>query len=150
MSSDSDRFVVFDVQRFCVHDGPGIRTVVFLKGCSLRCQNPESLRAKPEIANYGGRCVRCGRCVEACPEDAIDGWGSRFDRSRCIACGSCVEACPYEARRLVGRRLTPEELLNEVLTDKPYFVASGGGVTLSGGEPLMQARRLAPFLELWG
>lgn len=142
---------VFDVQRFCVHDGPGIRTVVFLKGCSLRCcwcQNPESIEARPQIAFFADRCLDCLACVHACRNGAANPQAPRIDRSHCQACGACTEACPSEALRLVGTRLSPEALLPRIEADRPYFETSGGGVTLSGGEPLTQAHAAASLLAL--
>ena len=140
---------VFDVQRFCLHDGPGIRTVVFLKGCPLRCrwcQNPESLRPEPELAFYADRCAGCMRCAEACEHDAVRPGPERLDRAACTVCGDCAAACPHEALRLVGREVAPEELLDELEQDRPYFEATGGGVTLSGGEPLAQAAEASRLL----
>lgn len=141
---------VFDIQRFSIHDGPGIRTVVFFKGCSLACswcQNPEAVRLQPEMAYYEERCIPgCSTCEDVCPEQAV---GSerhgRLDFARCTVCGRCVEACPGDAIRLVGRRVTVEDLLAEVLRDQPFYAASGGGVTLSGGEPALHA----PFLQVF-
>lgn len=133
--------LVFDVQRFSLHDGPGIRTTVFFKGCPLRCrwcQNPESLRPDPEIAFWADRCRTERDCVEACPERAIDPAGGLPAAERCKACGRCEAACAYGARRLIGRRVPVGELLDEALRDQPFFETSGGGITLSGGEPTLQ------------
>ncbi len=140
---------VFDVQRFCLHDGPGIRTVVFFKGCPLRCrwcQNPESLRSEPEVAFFADRCAGCMRCAGACEHGAVRPGRARVDRAACEACGACAAACPHEALRLVGREVEAEDLLAEVARDLPYFAATGGGVTLSGGEPLAQPRGAARLL----
>ncbi|HHQ47418.1 MAG TPA: glycyl-radical enzyme activating protein, partial [Acidobacteria bacterium] len=141
--------LVFDVQRFCVHDGPGIRTVVFLKGCPLHCpwcQNPESIATGPEMAFYAERCMECMDCAAVCPRDAILAGAERIDREACDACGLCAEACPGEALRLVGELRSVDDVLEELLRDEPYYRASGGGVTLSGGEPLLQARGAAELL----
>ncbi len=133
--------IVFDVQRFSVHDGPGIRTTVFFKGCPLRClwcQNPEGLRAEPEVAFYPERCRAARDCRAACPRDALRPDGGRVVRDRCDGCGRCADACPYEALRVVGRRVTVDALAAHVLRDAPFYAASHGGVTLSGGEPTAQ------------
>ena len=135
--------IVFNLQRFSIHDGPGIRTTVFLKGCPLRCRwchNPESQRREPEISFDAARCVGCGRCVEVCPErcHALTAEGHRFDRVRCRVCGRCAEACLPGALAVVGKRMGVDEVLREVLADRPFYETSGGGMTLSGGEPMAQ------------
>lgn len=139
-----------DVQRFCLHDGPGIRTTVFFKGCPLRCrwcQNPEAIRPGAEMAFYAERCVGAGSCASVCPEDAIlPGPDRRIDVDRCTACGACAEACDHRALRLVGRRMDVDTLVAEVLKDRHFHVDSGGGVTLSGGEPMVHAPFLAQLL----
>jgi len=148
--TDGTRLQVFDVQRFCVHDGPGIRTTVFLKGCPLRCrwcQNPESQHSKTELAFVVQRCTGCGRCVDACPHRAVRSGAPPAEGGACRACGACVEACPHEARRLVGRSATVGELMDDVLADRRYMGDSGGGLTLSGGEPLVQPRGAAALLQ---
>lgn len=136
--------VIFDIQRFSVHDGPGIRTTVFLKGCSLRCfwcHNPEGLRAQPEIQFEPERCIGCGECVQMCAHDAQHlARGERsYDRDACTVCGQCVDYCYAGGLSVVGRRVTVADVLAEVLPDAAFFRDSGGGVTLSGGEPVLQA-----------
>jgi pyruvate formate lyase activating enzyme len=140
--------IVFDVQRFSVHDGPGIRTTVFFKGCPMRCrwcQNPEALRPQPEIAFYADRCHNSRDCGPACPQEALQWNGDRIIRQRCDACGRCVEACAYEALRVVGRKVSADALLQEVLRDVAFYRTSGGGVTLSGGEPTLQMEFVGAF-----
>jgi len=136
--------VVFDVSRGCVEDGPGVRTVVFLKGCPNHCgwcHNPEGRSPRPEIALDRRRCLECGACEEACPNEWVaddpESW-----RRVCTGCGACAEACPSGARRLVGRRVEVDALVAEVMADADFFAGTGGGVTFSGGEPLAQG----PFL----
>jgi pyruvate formate lyase activating enzyme len=143
VSETSIHGIIFDLQRFSLHDGPGIRTLVFFKGCPLRClwcSNPESQRSEPEMLFDPAKCVACGGCVVACPHGAVwraDG-GLEGDRARCVACGRCAEACPAEARTVAGRQVSVDEVVVEVLKDAPFFANSGGGVTLGGGEPMAQ------------
>jgi pyruvate formate lyase activating enzyme len=134
---------IFNIQRFSIHDGPGIRTTVFLKGCSLHCfwcHNPEGIAIKPQIQFFPERCIHCGECVAACPNDAnlIENDQTVFLREKCTVCGKCVETCYAEARILVGKEMTSEEVVQEVLKDRPFYETSKGGVTLSGGEPVLQ------------
>ena len=141
---------MFDIQRFSIHDGPGIRTLVFFKGCNLHCdwcQNPEAHDAQPTVAFYADRCRESFSCEEVCSEQAINRSGFRINVDRCTVCGDCVESCAYSALRLIGERLTPEELMDRILTDKPYF-DSGGGVTLSGGEPTLYPKFVSRFVDL--
>jgi len=131
---------VFNIQRFSLHDGPGIRTTVFLKGCPLRCRwchNPESLSPKPQLSLMASRCMGCGRCREVCPQ-GVHQEGKMPNYAACIACGACAEACPTTALELLGKTMTAEEVLTEVVKDKAFYARSGGGLTLSGGEPAMQ------------
>jgi pyruvate formate lyase activating enzyme len=144
--------VVFDVKRFAIHDGSGIRTSVFLKGCPLSCRwchNPESQRAGPEIFFDVASCVGCGACVSACPKGAVAlrGGVAWTDRDACPGCGRCAAACPAQARAVVGRRWGLDELLSEIDRDVLFYDQSGGGVTLSGGEPLAQAEFSLAILE---
>jgi pyruvate formate lyase activating enzyme len=140
--------IVTDIQRFSVHDGPGIRTTVFLKGCNLRCRwchNPETIHPRAELQVLPNRCIACGACLTACPRGAHvpaatgEAPGRReFHRHLCQACGACAAGCYAGALTLVGRELTAEEVLAEVLQDLRFYQNSGGGMTLSGGEPLFQ------------
>jgi pyruvate formate lyase activating enzyme len=143
---------VFNIQRYSIDDGPGIRTTVFLKGCPLRCtwcSNPESQAAEPEVSHSGALCKRCGHCAQVCELRAITvtDSGTHIDRAVCNNCGRCVEACSYQAMKMLGRRMTVEEVLREVIKDKQYYEISGGGVTVSGGEPLFQPQFVAALLR---
>ncbi len=143
---------VFNIQRCSIHDGPGIRTTVFIKGCPLRCDwchNPESLDGAPEVAINEQKCLSCGACVEACPEsDGVrPARGPGWDDGTCRRCGACAEACPGEARELIGEPRAVADLVAEIERDRPFFDASGGGVTFSGGEPLCHPTFLAACLE---
>lgn len=135
---------IWDIKKYALHDGPGIRTTVFLKGCPLRCLwccNPESQEFSPQIFWDKVECLHCGLCVEICPNQAVgfEDHGNRIvDPKRCQVCGLCAERCPGEAVKMAGRRVTVEEVLEEVGKDAVYFSRSGGGLTLSGGEPLAQ------------
>lgn len=150
MTAGTRDAAIVDIQRFSLHDGPGIRTTIFFKGCALRCawcQNPESLRIRQEMAFYSERCQNTMRCAAVCPEDAIiEGPDRRIDFAKCTACGLCAEACDHDAIRLIGTHLDEETLVAEILKDRDFFIDSGGGVTLSGGEPMMQAVYLKRFL----
>ena len=149
--SEPEGFIT-DIKRCAVHDGPGIRTTVFLKGCPMRCKwchNPETLNASNALMFFPRLCISCGACAGACPTGAArftDG-AVTFDRTLCTACGKCVPVCPADARRLAGRYVSLSELLEEVMRDSPFYRTSGGGVTLSGGEPLMQPAFTSAFFR---
>lgn len=130
--------IIFDVKEFSIFDGPGIRQTVFLKGCPLRCSwchNPEGLTAAAQIMVSANACTHCGKCRDLCRASA------------CTACGACVEVCPQNARRIAGRRMTSDELARLILKDADYYAQVGGGVTFSGGEPLMQSGFLIEVLD---
>jgi len=135
--------LVFDIQRSALHDGPGVRTTVFLKGCPLRCawcHNPESWVQRPELSYEPSSCAHCLECVAACPSEAHEARDGRhvFDRGRCEACGSCVPGCAHDALKLVGRVMSVGEVMAVVERDRAFYERSGGGLTVSGGEPLAQ------------
>jgi pyruvate formate lyase activating enzyme len=145
--------IVFDIQTYSLHDGPGIRTLVFLKGCPLTCvwcQNPESQDLQPEVMLYTERCTGCGHCVPVCPRQAIEiiGGKSHTRKNLCNGCGNCATFCPNEARIMAGRTMSAEEVFQEVRKDEVFYKNSGGGVTLSGGEPLAQAEFSTSILRL--
>lgn len=134
---------IFDIKQFAIHDGPGIRTTVFLKGCPLDCwwcHNPESRDSAPELVHYHTKCNSTGECIEACPVGALEVTtdGINIDRDRCTLCWECVSACPSGAIQRVGRNVTVDEILEEVEKSVIFFDSSGGGLTVSGGEPLQQ------------
>jgi len=144
--------IVFNVQRFSIHDGPGIRTTVFLKGCPLRCfwcHNPEGLRSGPELQVFPRLCIACGACGAVCSEGAqvIEGGRHEFRRDLCKGCGRCAQECFSGALVLVGRCMSVREVMEQILADRPFYEQSGGGVTLSGGEPLLQKRFAGSLLE---
>jgi pyruvate formate lyase activating enzyme len=146
---------VFNISRYAIHDGPGIRTTVFLKGCPLSCwwcHNPESIAPEPQISVRRSRCIRCGLCAQACPHHAISLSDEEMtaDPDLCQGCFDCARACPAEAREIVGRTMTVAEVMAEIRKDIPFYDESGGGVTFSGGEPLMQPAFLIGLLDACG
>lgn len=143
---------IFDLRRFSIHDGPGIRTTVFFQGCPLKCKwchNPEGRSGKAELMLRPARCIGCGACEETCPQGAITrpNGAVRIDRELCDRCGLCAEACYAEALNLAGYRVTALELACQIERDRIFYEQSGGGVTFSGGEPLLQAGFLSEVLE---
>ena len=139
----TEKGLIFDIKRFAVHDGPGIRTTIFLKGCPLSCwwcHNPEGLSQNKEIIYYDYRCMGCDRCVSVCSQHALEKRKNKILRHYqcCISCGSCVDICPSASQQLVGQHISTDNLINEIEKDTIFFESSSGGVTFSGGEPLMQ------------
>ncbi len=140
-----NKATIFDIERYATKDGPGIRTVIFFKGCNLRClwcQNPESQKTAPQIMYFRNKCIGCSRCLEICPQKAISEdpvFGLITDHNKCTACGKCSEVCFSDARRLIGNALSAEEVMIQIRRDNSFYRNSGGGVTFSGGEPLLQS-----------
>lgn len=144
--------LVFDIRKFSLHDGPGIRTTVFFKGCPLSCQwchNPESQSSAQEIMLWENRCIRCGTCITNCAVEAISREDGRVvtDRDVCTVCGTCTTYCAADARELVGKRMTVSEIMDDVKRDIVFFEESKGGVTFSGGEPMAQRSFLEELLK---
>ena len=132
---------LFNIQRFCTDDGPGIRTTVFFKGCNLRCawcHNPESQLRDVQLMFFADKCIGCGKCSEKCP-NALES---------CQLCGNCALYCPEDAREICGREYSADEVMDEILKDRAYYEASGGGVTFSGGECMLQINFLCELLKL--
>ena len=149
---NSEKGLIFDISRTRLYDGPGIRTAVFLKGCPLRCvwcHNPESQRTQPELLYAEHLCVHCGKCAKVCSVGCHKFQERHeLDRTYCIGCGECAEKCPTSALRLAGKPVTAEEVIKEVLKDKVYYEESGGGMTVTGGEPMLQIDFLEKLLYL--
>lgn len=142
---------ISEIQRFSLHDGPGIRTLVFLKGCLLGCewcQNPESQEISPAIAFYKNRCKKSFECLKVCPDDAITKGNHRINYTKCTMCLKCIEVCNYQALELIGENLSAQDLLQAVLVDKHYYDSSNGGVTISGGEATLHSGFLDEFASL--
>jgi pyruvate formate lyase activating enzyme len=151
ISKPHHKATILEIQRMSTEDGPGIRTTIFFKGCSLKCgwcHNPESISAHPQVHWIANQCINCKTCLEVCPEGALsfDPDGNRVDRDLCTGCGLCAEACPATALDQLGLEWQVDDLLAEVIKDRTYFEKSGGGVTLGGGEPTLQLQFNREFL----
>ncbi len=148
-----EQAVIFNIQRFSLHDGPGIRTTVFMKGCPLKCfwcANPESQEVNPNLIVRNIQCKRCGACINACPHEAIrmgESGEREIDWEKCDHCLVCVDACIYQSMNRCGEYMGIKEVVDEVIRDEAFYVNSGGGVTLSGGEPLLQIEFAAQLLK---
>jgi pyruvate formate lyase activating enzyme len=144
--------IVFDIRKYSIHDGPGIRTTVFFKGCPLRCwwcHNPEGQDPGPELVYRESRCIHCGECVNSCQRGGISVRSNHVsvDRANCVSCGNCARVCPSDALSIAGRRMNVRAVLDEIERDRIFYEESGGGVTISGGEPLMQPDFLNALLK---
>lgn len=154
LNEESARGAVFNIQFFNLHDGPGTRTLVFFKGCPLRCRwcsNPESIGRHPELGLTRSKCDGCAKCIDACPEQALSLKEDKtlsVDRRRCNACGKCIPPCGPEALTIYGKEMSAREVFDEVHRDKMFYEGTGGGVTVSGGEPLLQPHFLAAIFRL--
>ena len=152
MKDFNNTATILEIVRMSTEDGPGIRTTVFFKGCTLNCtwcHNPESIFSKPQLQWVGSRCIGCKTCLGVCRENALTltETGMKIDRSRCNGCGDCAEECPGTALEMMGKIWELDDLVDEVLKDRAYFETSGGGVTLSGGEPTLQSEFSGRFLK---
>lgn len=144
--------LVLEIQRLSTEDGPGIRTTVFFKGCPLKCtwcHNPESISSSQQVNWFETRCIGCRSCMDACQNNALSDSSSGIiiDREKCVSCGDCTEACPSTAMALLGERWSVDDLISETIKDKAYFEKSGGGITVSGGEPTMQTGFVEAYLK---
>ena len=143
---------IFDIQHFCTHDGPGIRSTVFFKGCPLSCKwcsNPESQLCDPQLLFFQHLCKQCGKCIDVCPTNCLEIKENflQYNRNKCINCGNCVKVCEHDARQLSGKIVTVEDVVQEVIRDWRFYMNSGGGITCSGGEPLLQSDFLYELLK---
>jgi len=153
IKKDTNTAIISDIQRFSVHDGPGIRTIVFFKGCPLRCQwcqNPETYSIEKQLMYTRERCILCGLCIKACPQQAIgmDRSGLTMSWDKCNNCGECTKVCFSGAREVVGREMTVDEVVEEVMKDEVFYRNTNGGVTLSGGDVTLQAPFAARLLRV--
>ncbi|WP_157910153.1 glycyl-radical enzyme activating protein [Petroclostridium xylanilyticum] len=144
--------MIFDIQKFCLHDGPGIRTTVFFKGCNARCKwchNPESISKNKQLSFDSAKCVLCGECEKICPQHVheIEDRKHHVYFNKCISCGKCIDVCIPDALKMIGREMTVSEIIHEVEKDKKFYEESGGGVTLSGGECTLQFEFVEKLLK---
>lgn len=143
--------IVFNIQKFCIHDGDGIRTSVFLKGCPLRCiwcHNPESMQKNPTLSFNKLNCSLCGKCLDICSSRVLGNGSLKIDREKCTLCRKCADVCLNAANEIIGREMTASEVASEVMKDKMFYDASGGGITITGGEPSFQAEFTLELLRI--